>query len=835
MKDIHIIRAIYRKFKGFKTQNIEIADINMVRKLQQLISTNGSGKSTFLKELSLTPIDKEMFRKGGGKEIHFIVDGIKYIFISDHSKHVLLNGETLAPITQGETITHYNDTVKTLFGYDDYKWRLVTGRISFTKLTKLERQKWIETISGIDFSYPFKLYSSIRSNLTGLKRALKEYEVELSNGEATVLSESIREGMEGRKSDIFEIMQSIIAAKGSTPTAAQLQTNLDNFNKVNDELGKCKANTLNGEYKTFAHLNVSSLDEFRESYNKDARELDSLDETFKNKEKELREKSALRDRLSVEGAFNKPAAVIKVQRLKGELEELEDLTRGDKVDACEGDLLFLANERDNILQNINLEIMGKFSSTNDSIRHSLTPPERHAIKVNHNNSSSELRNLKSDLDHVTEMIESTKNGKTITCPKCNELFKDGEQSLGGLKIRSEELTTQIGLLTTKCNILEEKLNDINTIDNNINLIKTILNTHVTIHAIRHPLNEYLDGTGSISDITETLDFRLEMARNTYRILTTTREIEKINHVIVEHDNLAKLGSVDDFNNKCDALEQELIDIRDMRINMVAELKAKANEGKELSKAIDELDTLELLIEKQNTAYTVLMESMHDNALDGMLTELQEETGKLTHSITNDTIVRGIRSKLQTMIDTSKAKLKVLLDLESAINPSTGIIAEQLISYCNIFSAFATENLSRLWGYDMEVCPPIVHETKGVNYRFPMRVKDDELISDISRGSTSQLSIIDLAIVIASRRLLQADNQLLVLDEVGAGFDTIHNINLGEFMYELIRDSKSKNILVIHHDQSIRGMLGDCDVITFDPTQVVLDSGYNENVKLKMAR
>ncbi len=834
MKNIQITRIILRSFKGFKTTNIEIADIRMVKKLQQLISTNGSGKSTFLSEFSLTPINKELFRKGGGKIIEFIVDGVAYIFKSDHSGHVLLNAETGEALTQGNTISHYNELVSTLFGYTDYKWKLITGQIRFTALSKLERQKWIESISGIDFTYPFKIYSAIKSELTGVKRAVKEYQAELANSNESALSDALRIEKTERRDHLNHVISEIIANKGSTPSGQELQAKMRTFADLDDKLAKRKQYIFTREPKCFSHLNVDSLDEFRASYIRDSSELDNLTMRFELKEKELREKVELRDKLSSNDKFDMAGAEAVYASKSAELEELSDLSLGLFNDSHVESLKLLAIAKDDIIQNVTMEIVGKISNV-DGIELKINDDAISMARKSLDNSEKELSRVTYRITHIEEIIQTTKNGDDITCPKCNEIFKDGERNLPKLTEELDNLMVEKGLHNAAINKLKGILSTVEEVLASRNTLIRILRTHIQLNELNHRLVKMIESNSTIADVQARMAELLEEARTAYRMKILKIELETIGNKIKSQKELQKLGTAEQFEMQCDELEMELVKIRELRQLKEQAIARRVKDGKELSRYINELDEFEALITQHGEARDDIMNALFESANGQLLKDLQVEMGRISNELTNDEVTRAVRTKLTNMITRNRERLEVLVDLEQAVNPSTGIIAEQLTAYCKLFSGHSTQILSKIWGYDMHILEPIIHPSRGLNYRFPMSVKDDEQISDISCGSTSQKSIIDLAITLASRELLNASAQPIFLDEVGGGFDTIHNLSLGEFLYEFICTSKSKNIMVIHHDQSIRSSLGDCDTIVFDPSQVVVDEGYNENVKLKLGK
>lgn len=829
MKNIHITRVIIRGFKGFKTTNIDTADITMVKKLQQLISTNGSGKSTFLSELSLTPINKELFRKNGGKEIHFTVDGKNYIFYSTHKEHLLKEVESDSFLTQGTTISHYNELVETMFGYTDYKWKLVTGQLKFSGMTRADRQKWIQTISGIDFAYPFKIYSAIKDEITGVKRSLKEYEMELSNSADTILSNELRNAKVGRVSELNEVITLIIANKEGTPTADAIRQKIARYTELDDKLKIATEDRMRGHEGKFWFLNVDSEEELGALYTRGELEVNELERIFQAKKRELSEKVALRDKLSSDDVFDISAAERMIDAKGAELEELRDLTGSGYLDSHIESLKHIAVNKEQIQSDLAMAIMNRITV---GIQHKI-PLEKHKeITDKMESLRQQLRDANSELSHTNEMITATMNGKEITCPECNATFKDGARDLGSLNARADELTQRIANITVAGKKLAEMKSDVDAINSDITAMRDILRSNIRHPDVLHDLDKMLDGKHTASDITTRAEELMEIVRTSYRIKLLVLELDELNKTMAFHKQMQDLGGIENFSNQCDHLEQELIDIRNETHKLNKRLDVIKKGHGFLKRYLNQLSDFEKLMEDHSNALHDLRNTLVANATGKLLVDLQSELGRISNELTQDKINMEVRNKLNTMIGNSKSRLKVLIDLEMAINPSTGIIAEQLIAYCRIFSGYTSQILSKIWGYDLVVMEPISHPTRGINYRFPMTVKDDEVISDISCGSTSQRSIIDLAILMASRELLKADGQLLMLDEVGVGFDTHHNLSLGEFLYELVSESSSKNILVIHHDQSIRSSLGDYDTIVFDPTQVVVDDGYNEHVVLK---
>ncbi len=827
MKDIHITRIVTKGFIGFSTTDIVRADIEFVLPLQIFNSSNASGKTTYMGEASISPINKSLYEIGGGKTVYFTVEGKEYIFDGGHVQNVLSDGNGKV-LTQGTTMTHYLELVKSLFDYTDYEWRLVTGSIMFSKLNRSDRQKWIETISGIDFSYAFKIYSKIKSSISGVKRAIKEYDNELANTNEGVLKDDVRISTQTRIDVLNETLTKIIEVKGPTPALSEVKLAIKTWLEVDERLGKMKKKFITTEPKIFHHLNVSSLDEFRASYLEDTFALDAIDLEFAQATKSLRDKTDLRNTLSLKDDFDSVKATKHLAEVEAELKEATDLVGSSYADLSIRELETTVNTTDDIISQFSLEVMGNITT---DVKYNKTKEVRTHTKNELTNLNIELRQVKEAIIQWNGLIEALNSSTDITCPECKTVFKDSEVSLSDLTQQLGDYENRLAILEARIEVLVVEHDHILDIESNLSTVTYIIRHCIPIRDMQNDLRKLLDGEHTLSDVSSALKDILGKALNRYKVLTLTKEAIALRDNLAYYKGLAKLGTASDYSNQCDAIEEELILIRNRRIKLNDRIKVKERDGKDLRRYIDYLDTLEAVIVEHGKALKHLNAVLYSTAVSKVLKDIQVEVGRLTTTLTNDIITMGIRNKLLAIVRSTRSRLSTLADIELGMNPSTGIIADQLIEYCRIFSALVTQILSRVWGYDLQVLEPIVHETRGINYRFPMSMKGKAPISDISLGSKSMGNIINLAILMASRELLQADGQLLKLDEVGEGFDAIHNINLGEFLYELIRDSKSKNIFVIHHDQTVRSSLGLCDTICFDPTQVVIDEGYNKHVKL----
>jgi hypothetical protein len=189
------------------------------------------------------------------------------------------------------------------------------------------------------------------------------------------------------------------------------------------------------------------------------------------------------------------------------------------------------------------------------------------------------------------------------------------------------------------------------------------------------------------------------------------------------------------------------------------------------------------------------------------------------------------NSLSGMVNKQRDKLKAYSDIHKALNPTTGIISEQVTGYCAQFAEQVTGVVGKVWGYPMTICPPEITR-KGLTYQFPVDFGEGNSSSDVSKTSKSQRAIINLAVSLCTRAALGNTKIPLFLDEVSEGLDEHHAKTIREFVRRLIKDSDCDNVFFVDHHAATRHQLGDYEEIVFMPDQVVTSEGYNSHVVIE---
>ena len=141
-------------------------------------------------------------------------------------------------------------------------------------------------------------------------------------------------------------------------------------------------------------------------------------------------------------------------------------------------------------------------------------------------------------------------------------------------------------------------------------------------------------------------------------------------------------------------------------------------------------------------------------------------------------------------------------------------------------------IAEIWTYKMEVLPSKV-EKDELDYNFPLSISDGTLVApDISRGSDSQLEMVNFSFCQAMRKFLHLEHFPLFLDEFGRTFDEQHRDNLIPFIARLIENGQHSQVFYISHYVSTHGAFNQAEFMVLDPTNVTVPEAYNKNVQIK---
>ncbi|AFI55291.1 hypothetical protein TSMG0008 [Halocynthia phage JM-2012] len=836
--NLYIDSIELENFLGFSKPRIRNLKASFDKKLQILNSTNGCGKTTFISELNIFPIEKSLFDVGGYKIVRFRFNEVKYKFVSDHKRNYLYNEDTGENLNDGGTITQQLAIVKQLFGLTPFLWDAAMGNITFTDSDKNVRRTWIETISGIDFDYPFQTYKKITSELNSLKGAAKHINIQLTTEASKLLREEEVLELVSHKDKYSKLVKELLLSRDTSISKEEANRLISNIRNLEQ---KCKDTQLS--YNRLSRFinpfsDVSSLESLRDYHVAVKSEIQSVTDKVDSLVTRLEDKTSLLRKLDT----GKGIDITKVDKEISYFTDIQNDARRYIAQASNKDLIKYLTSSELALslsasigmlprQLSNHLISDKDYNTDslvlpyDSEKYkalSVTLKEKMDLQMRLEYQSTQMNRELSELDdkHIVE------------CPECSTSFSPN-------KVSCDTLVSKIDSITKQLNKLEEEIKhltyDIESYDSVIarrKYVEDYINAELNEDCIwyRSFIHNYVNEIADINEITKQLD---KDGRTAYQLevgLTSKEELAKLNALKKEHDIVKGFGDVGELDKEVKALEEEIASLRGIRKEKEDLLITITDTGSLYKKHVSLLTELKDNLTSLGELRERHIKVMSNVALEAIEGDLQVQLANVTKKVNDNEILVNLISSLQGMLDNTKERIERFKVLEMAFSPSTGLIAEQLIGYVDAFAKQLSLVIAKLWGYPLTILPCSIEGKKGMDYKFPFTV-GGKPIPDVSKGSKSQVSVINLAVMLCTRISLGLNGLPLFLDEVGGGFDTVHNQKLASFIRELLANYGCSNVFLVHHDAAVRNSLGPRDTIVFDATQVIVEPNYNAHVKL----
>jgi hypothetical protein len=154
----------------------------------------------------------------------------------------------------------------------------------------------------------------------------------------------------------------------------------------------------------------------------------------------------------------------------------------------------------------------------------------------------------------------------------------------------------------------------------------------------------------------------------------------------------------------------------------------------------------------NATYASFVAAANRDIGESFVERLQSQLASRTSALNSHEANSKLINALANMVATNKVKMEAYGDVHKALNPTTGIISEQVTGYCAQFAEQVSGVIGQVWSYAMVVKPP-ESTRKGLTYKFPVMLEGTELSKDVAELSKGQTAIINLAITLCTRAAL----------------------------------------------------------------------------------
>ena len=799
-----IIESTIKDFKRFTVSNINEFYYKPKHKIQIILGTNGSGKSSLLREL-IPIVDNDTKTnykdKTGYKQVVYEHNDSIYTLTYSNNKFSFIKDKEELNITGQRKLQQ--QLIEQHFNINKLVYELLLGITGFSNMSISERKKWFtDILTHLDYSYALETYKATKDRIKELKSYIKLTRAKISKDEY-LLQKYDKDKIEKVKEEIKELDNyfDYLVSLHKPYEDLDKPTNIENkINKLLELLNKLEPD----EDKKYIELKIRELEDIK-------KELITKKDFIAEELKKLN---------------NVKSNIIEPDEIKSELKnitkEIKEIKDKFKIDDIRSFISYIR------------EFHNNYSSIIDIINKLRDIPIIDKDLYNKNiESIKQLNNLynkiENEINHIEEHITKTDKLEehSITCPKCGYTCNINS------KADREELDNKLIKLTKEKESLLKTITELNNVISDYEKRKSLL----------------MEFVSNFSNVKENTIFNL-ILNNTdklksnydyiYNVNTELPDPYELNHLLNKELELQQqIKTLENFNYDNYKLminkKQDLLKQNSGIIKSINEINSDIDKYKRKQYLIKEIETLHndlLAISKYVVKYeNNSMKITYNNMITELLNDIRKIKSELEVEYLEYAKVKDRYISLEEELKDHEQRLQAAIDLEKLLSPSKGIIGEYISKTINVILERMNEIINRIWTYDIEILPCDL-EDSDLTFKFPVKVNNKEIIQDISKGSSSMKEVFDIAFKITAMEFLNMLDYPLILDEFGRTMDETHRIKAYNFIEEISKDYFSQ-VFIVSHFESMYARFVNTDVVVLDKSNLTFDIiDYNSVIKIK---
>jgi len=822
-------------FKRLQFAKIKELHIDTSKSHSHLIlGTNGSGKSSVLRELFPTAPTKSGFVGDGFKELTLNHDNSEYkLTYSPTEGHQFFRDH--AQLNTGMTNDIQKELINKYFNVSGDIQAILTCSLNICDMVPSQRKKILMNLNPIDVSLFLEKHQKVRkhtqalgSNLDRLYQRQKELmEQRLPEQQYKLMLE--RQQVLNDQEKILLIWGSKVtdeslkyAKRAPASSLAELKQYLVSvIRKSGDFSGVSRKDYYeNGvEYATQIKMHEQLIGELEKAISNTTEMLNEYD----RKKKQLGE-SGVELITELNECRLKLAQCKEVDPMFNPISESELLTINGLLDSISKMLVDLSYiDREDILDKSQLQVLDR---------------DAHTIQFKLQTAGNELKDVARQIETLKATVKTYKLGTPCDANGCELLasytnhFSSKKAELEKLQAREVELKGHVEEWSEDYRVAKEIYTTQQllwvTIDRLFKLIRehrSLASQYSESYILQRVREAPFQLINDINQyITDSEHFHA-CAKLRKRIL----ELEQHNNSIKSKQQLSS-EVLDIEIQKYTTQLTELRAKRQTKLDEIDELTIKHSTIIQFISITDQLKQLdtkvtEILILAENQAsydYLVKLNTIINNLLTSTRTELFELSRLIrdqeTLLVRLDKEVDSIIGDLKPKYDNSKLVEKSLYELPVKY---TKTFVNSVIETTNYFISEVMTYSLRLEQYS---------ESDSCDFSFAMNIENDVRAKDISSCSDGQKAVINLAFNLALIIELKYNDYPIYVDEIDRPLDPTHSYRLTQLLISLIAKGVVSQMFVVnHHATMVDNIIADIVVLNGD--NIKLPAVYNEYVSI----
>lgn len=842
------------KYKRMMLNDIDTFSIRPASMVQLILGTNGSGKSSLIKELTPLPADPADYMKGGSKTIRIFDKGINYLLKNtfDHkNEHSFMrDGEELNP---GGTITVQKDLVKQFFNMTGDIHELLTGLETFHSMSPSRRREWFTQLSDISYDYALGVYSRLKErsrDYTGALRTAKKRLVAETSKVVTAAEETkLRADMEVTLKELRILQEQ--SAPLTRPVAAyehDQRNGLEELGRLSNRLLRMR---LVAPYGTTTYgadpIGAVTRDEWGDKLQPAFKSLDEIEDYLNLIRHDITAKETLiNTAVTSHAKINDTVKLLLrtgeegVKSLQTRMQALRDkrnATLAQRKLMIEGfDPINALSALDSVLDTLTCT----FSTIPENEDKRFSSFRMKALQDVDMAAKETLRKMQVDLASLvsrkTHMDAHKANG-SATCPKCQHRWVSGfsDEKYNELLELIEKREESIKVVETT---MAQTVVEITEIQQYGELYRDYTRCVTNWPVLRPFWNYLLEGEyvtrspRKALSVIDSLRFDLELE------VTARKLDDEINDV---KSLIASAEQVGDANlqDQRQKLEECAFSI-DQMTSELSKLQSRLGEysqyKRQLMEAFDLSNKIAAMMAALETNNSDMIEMIRRETMSHCMRQLQLALASKQETLSAIELKKGIIKDLEEQIATLAVQEEAAKILVKELSPTDGLIAENLLGFIRNFVGQMNGLIRKIWSYPLQVMDCGVSGANGaeLDYKFPLMVQSrDNIVDDVKKGSSGMREIVNLAFKVVAMRYLGLEESPLFLDEFGASFDEAHRNSATTTIKSLMESQKFTQLFMVSHYESGHGAFTNAEVCVLCPTNITvpLESKYNQHVTM----
>lgn len=799
--------------------------------IQLILGSNGSGKSSLLNEITPLPSNAADYIKEG-----FSVKTIKhnssiYVLKSSFSpkqEHSFLKDDI--ELNQGRTISVQRELVKQEFGITPEIHELIMGRTKFTSMSGTERRYWLTQLSSVNYDYAISVYNKLKERLRDTSGAIKLNKNRLVTEMSKIISTVEQEVLKNEVNSLHEFLTHILEYR------KPLDYNINELRILNEKIQNdivqysksliYKINRSKAEFSFGNAEHVSELLMVKQSKEQVITiQLDDLHSKITNIQKSV-------DILEETGNQG-------IEQLREKIKSLRVEQRG----------LWTTKVLSKEVHKSPIEALRAFETIADTLTSLCSQIAPNADKKYSRETKTKIvtalytaRNFVEGLDvDISKLTakkkhyEDHKNSPKLECPKCKfswvlgydeSMYKELCEQLEHLTLQKDKTIKEIESLVQDNEAIDKYFalyRDYQNIVSSWDILSTFW-----IHVQEN--NLLLNSPSQINN-----DFNLYKSELMIdkRYAEYDVEIQHIEELILAKQKIGE-EDIGKLKEQLKTIDEEIYS----KNTELASLKSFISRILCYKKDLADIDVLKTQLESleiqykelnSNTVETIRRQYLND-AIRRIQSILSRKEETLSEVNSQNAVVESIGKNIEKL-ELDEKCLKVIVN---ELSPTDGLIAEGLFGFIKIFVNQMNNFIKKVWAYPFTIqsCNLADDSKIELDYKFPIKVGDDSLpVSDVSKGSTGMIEIVNLAFKVSAVKHLGLTDIPLFLDEFGASFDHAHRTTAYGIFDYLINQISFSQVFMVNHYNELYGSLKNAEICILHDSNIIIPKGavYNKHV------